>query len=172
MPLLDSFTVDHTIMNAPAVRVAKTMHSPSGDTITVFDLRFNKPNEEMMGEKGIHTLEHLFAGFMRQHLNSESVEIIDISPMGCRTGFYMSLLGNPTEESVGAAWLAAMRDVLKVNRMEEIPELNEFQCGTFVMHSLDEAKSIAQSIIDQGVGVNKNDDIALSAEKLKALGND
>ena len=40
------------------------------------------------------------------------------------------------------------------------------------MHSLDEAKSIAQSIIDQGVGVNKNDDIALSAEKLKALGND
>lgn len=172
MPLLDSFTVDHTIMNAPAVRVAKTMHSPSGDTITVFDLRFNKPNEEMMDEKGIHTLEHLFAGFMRQHLNSDSVEIIDISPMGCRTGFYMSLLGNPTEESVGAAWLAAMRDVLKVNRMEEIPELNEFQCGTFVMHSLDEAKSIAQSIIDQGVGVNKNDDIALSAEKLKALGND
>ncbi|MDU6442567.1 MAG: S-ribosylhomocysteine lyase, partial [Pantoea sp.] len=25
MPLLDSFTVDHTIMAAPAVRVAKTM---------------------------------------------------------------------------------------------------------------------------------------------------
>ncbi|MBN9931586.1 S-ribosylhomocysteine lyase, partial [Pantoea agglomerans] len=24
MPLLDSFTVDHTIMGAPAVRVAKT----------------------------------------------------------------------------------------------------------------------------------------------------
>ena len=172
MPLLDSFTVDHTIMNAPAVRVAKTMQSPSGDTITVFDLRFNKPNEEMMGEKGIHTLEHLFAGFMRNHLNSDSIEIIDISPMGCRTGFYMSLLGSPTEEQVGEAWLAAMRDVLAVNRMEEIPELNEFQCGTFVMHSLEEAKQIAQGIIDQGIGVNKNADIALSAERLKALGNE
>ena len=27
---------------------------------------------------------------MRDHLNEDGVEIIDISPMGCRTGFYMS----------------------------------------------------------------------------------
>lgn len=171
MPLLDSFTVDHTIMNAPAVRVAKTMTSPSGDTITVFDLRFNKPNESMMGEKGIHTLEHLFAGFMRNHLNGNGVEIIDISPMGCRTGFYMSLLGAPSEERVAKAWLASMQDVLNVQRMEDIPELNEYQCGTYVMHSLEEAKEIAQDIIKHGIGVNKNTDIALSEEKLKALGN-
>ena len=38
MPLLDSFTVDHTRMEAPAVRVAKTMNTPHGDAITVFDL--------------------------------------------------------------------------------------------------------------------------------------
>ena len=69
MPLLDSFTVDHTRMEAPAVRVAKTMNTPHGDTITVFDLRFCVPNKEVMPEKGIHTLEHLFAGFMRDHLN-------------------------------------------------------------------------------------------------------
>jgi len=171
MPLLDSFTVDHTIMNAPAVRIAKTMTSPSGDTITVFDLRFNKPNEAMMGEKGIHTLEHLFAGFMRNHLNSDSVEIIDLSPMGCRTGFYMSLLGAPSEETVAEAWLAAMNDVLNVERMEDIPELNEYQCGTYIMHSLDEAKAIAKKIIDSGVGINKNSDIALSDQTLKSLGN-
>ena len=40
MPLLDSFRVDHTKMNAPAVRVAKQMKSKSGDIITVLDLRF------------------------------------------------------------------------------------------------------------------------------------
>jgi len=172
MPLLDSFTVDHTIMNAPAVRVAKTMTSPSGDTITVFDLRFNKPNESMMSEKGIHTLEHLFAGFMRNHLNGDGVEIIDISPMGCRTGFYMSLLGTPSEDRVAKAWLASMKDVLNVERMEDIPELNEYQCGTFIMHSLEEAKEIAQEIIDHGIGVNKNADIALSEDTLKSLGNE
>jgi len=30
MPLLDSFTVDHTRMAAPAVRVAKTMKTRTG----------------------------------------------------------------------------------------------------------------------------------------------
>lgn len=172
MPLLDSFTVDHKIMKAPAVRVAKTMSSPSGDTITVFDLRFNKPNESMMGEKGIHTLEHLFAGFMRDHLNGNGVEIIDVSPMGCRTGFYMSLLGAPSEERVAEAWMKAMKDVIAVERMEDIPELNEYQCGTYMMHSLEEAQDIAKDIIENGIGVNKNEDLKMSAETLRSLGNE
>ncbi len=172
MPLLDSFTVDHTIMNAPAVRIAKTMTSPSGDTITVFDLRFNQPNHDMMGAKGIHTLEHLFAGFMRNHLNSVDVEIIDISPMGCRTGFYMSLLGTPAEDQVAEAWMAAMKDVLAVEKMEDIPELNEYQCGTYTMHSLEDAQEIAKKIIDSGIGINKNEDLKMSAEVLRSLGNE
>ncbi len=171
MPLLDSFRVDHTIMPAPAVRVAKTMKSPSGDVITVFDLRFCVPNEKMLGERGIHTLEHLFAGFIREHLNSDTVEIIDVSPMGCRTGFYMSLLGNPDEQTVAAAWKAAMEDVLKVQTQNDIPELNEFQCGTYQMHSLEEAKQIAQDILNSEIGVMSNEKLFLSDDKLNSLGN-
>lgn len=167
MPLLDSFTVDHTRMNAPAVRVAKTMTTPGGDTITVFDLRFCRPNEEILTERGIHTLEHLFAGFMRDHLNGQDVEIIDISPMGCRTGFYMSLIGTPDEEKVAASWLAAMDDVLKVESQNQIPELNEYQCGTYAMHSLEEAKAIASDIKDRGVGVNSNDQLKLDPKFLE-----
>lgn len=166
MPLLDSFTVDHTIMKAPAVRVAKTMQTPKGDTITVFDLRFCVPNEEILSERGIHTLEHLFAGFMRQHLNGENVEIIDLSPMGCRTGFYMSLIGQPDENAVAKAWLAAMNDVIGVKEKADIPELNIYQCGTAEMHSLEEAQDISKNIVDRGIGVNKNDDITLSKEFL------
>ncbi|HIF9186612.1 TPA: S-ribosylhomocysteine lyase [Photobacterium damselae] len=169
MPLLDSFTVDHTKMQAPAVRVAKTMQTPKGNTITVFDLRFCRPNNEILSERGIHTLEHLFAGFMRQHLNSDTVEIIDISPMGCRTGFYMSLIGEPQETVVAQAWLDAMQDVLLVDSQDKIPELNEYQCGTYAMHSLAEAQAIAQSIVTAGVGVNQNDDLALPAEMLVQL---
>jgi len=171
MPLLDSFLVDHTKMPAPAVRVAKTMKTPCGDTITVFDLRFCKPNQEIMGERGIHTLEHLFAGFMREHLNGNDVEIIDISPMGCRTGFYMSLIGTPDEQRVAEAWKASMEDVLKVKRMEDIPELNEYQCGSYRMHSLEEAQQIARTILKRGIGVMKNEDLALSPEMLRQLGN-
>ena len=169
MPLLDSFTVDHTIMQAPAVRIAKTMQTPGKDTITVFDLRFTIPNKDILSEKGIHTLEHLYAGFMRDHLNSERVEIIDISPMGCRTGFYMSLIGSPSEEQVKQAWLASMQDVLEVKDQSDIPELNEYQCGTYSMHSLTEAKEIALHVIDAGIGINKNVDIALSEAQLKQL---
>jgi S-ribosylhomocysteine lyase len=169
MPLLDSFTVDHTRMAAPAVRVAKTMNTPHGDTITVFDLRFCAPNKEVMPERGIHTLEHLFAGFMRNHLNGDGVEIIDISPMGCRTGFYMSLIGTPDEQRVASAWKAAMADVLKVDDQNKIPELNEYQCGTYEMHSLDEAQDIARHIIEHDVRVNHNDELALPADKLQEL---
>lgn len=171
MPLLDSFLVDHTKMPAPAVRVAKTMQTPCGDTITVFDLRFCKPNKEIMGERGIHTLEHLFAGFMREHLNGDDVEIIDISPMGCRTGFYMSLIGAPDEQRVAEAWKASMEDVLKVERLEEIPELNEYQCGSYRMHSLEEAHDIARTVLERGIGVMKNEDLALSETLLRQLGN-
>ncbi len=167
MPMLESFLVDHTKMIAPAVRKAKTMLSPSGDTITVFDLRFCRPNHEILSQEGIHTLEHLFAGFMRDHLNGQSVEIIDISPMGCRTGFYMSLLGKPSKKRVAKAWKKAMRDVLAVQRKRDIPEINIYQCGTCRMHSLKEAKKIARSVLDRGIKRMKNRDLTLDPALLK-----
>lgn len=167
MPLLDSFTVDHTKMKASAVRVAKKMSSPSGDAITVFDLRFTRPNKEMLSEKGIHTLEHLFAGFMREHLNSKDVEIIDISPMGCRTGFYMSLLGTPKKKEVAKAWKKSMEDVLAVKSESDIPELNIYQCGTCKMHSLKEAQEIAQKVLDKGIGTMNNKKLKMSKKQLQ-----
>jgi len=174
MPMLDSFMVDHTIMNAPAVRVAKTMKTPKGDTITVYDLRFVKPNKEILSSEGIHTLEHLFAGYMREHLN---YEIIDISPMGCRTGFYMSLIGEPKNEEIIKAWEESMKDIINTN---DIPEANIYQCGSCYMHSLNKAKEIAKTILDRGIGVMDNDKLALKGkvanvcdvdkEKVKTLG--
>ena len=166
MPLLDSFTVDHTIMPAPAVRKAKGMKTPSGDDITVFDLRFVKPNQEILSSEGIHTLEHLFAGFMREHLNSDKVEIIDISPMGCRTGFYMSVLGTPDEEIVVDAWEASMKDILKVEKQEDIPELNIYQCGTYKMHSLADAKEIASTVLRRDIDIMDNEALKLDLSKL------
>lgn len=168
MPLLDSFTVDHTIMPAPAVRKAKGMKTPSGDNITVFDLRFYQPNKKHMTTEGAHTLEHLFAGFMRDHLNSDTVEIIDISPMGCQTGFYMSLIGTPDEASVAKAWEASMKDVLNVEKQNDIPELNVYQCGTYKMHSLEDAKGIATDILQAGIGVMDNEALKLDLSKVEA----
>ncbi len=166
MPLLDSFTVDHTIMPAPAVRRAKGMKTPKGDDITVYDLRFCRPNEAILSQEGIHTLEHLFAGFMRDHLNSTATEIIDISPMGCRTGFYMSVIGTPPETQVAQAWSDSMRDILAVETQNDIPELNLYQCGTCAMHSLADAKAIAKDILSHTIGVMDNDALKLDLSKL------
>jgi len=168
MPLLDSFKVDHTKMKAPAVRIAKTIKSPKGDTISVFDLRFVKPNGEIMSSKGVHTLEHLFAGFMRDHLNGAEVEIIDISPMGCRTGFYMSLIGKPKESEVVSAWEASMKDILQVKKRKDIPELNIYQCGSCKLHSLKLAKKIAKDVLKRGIKAMKNDELKLDAKKLES----
>lgn len=161
MPLLESFMVNHTIMPRPAVRLAKQMHTPKGDSIRVFDLRFCHPNKEIMSERGIHTLEHLFAGFMREHLQES--EIIDISPMGCRTGFYMSTIGEPSQESIAQAWRDSMEDILATN---EIPEQNVYQCGTCSMHSIVEAKKIARFILDKEIGVMDNKALALDINTL------
>jgi len=169
MPLLDSFTVDHTKMPAPAVRVAKHMSTPNGDNLTVFDLRFCRPNRDILSSEGIHTLEHLFAGFMRDHLNGDDVEIIDLSPMGCRTGFYMSVIGTPKKKKVVKAWKKSMKDVLNVASQDDIPELNIYQCGTYKMHSLDDAKAIAQKVLDKGIGTMSNKDLTLSKKILKGL---
>ena len=167
MPLLDSFTVDHTIMPAPAVRRAKGMKTPHGDDITVFDLRFCRPNEAILSQEGIHILEHLFAGFMRNHLNSSTTEVIDLSPMGCRTGFYMSVIGCPSEEDVVKAWEASMNDVLAVESQNDIPELNLYQCGTYKMHSLEDAKAIATEVLRKDIDIMDNDALKLDLSKVE-----
>jgi S-ribosylhomocysteine lyase len=154
-------------MPAPAVRKAKGMKTPKGDEITVFDLRFVRPNEEILSSEGIHTLEHLFAGFMRDHLNSKDTEIIDLSPMGCRTGFYMSVIGSPDEEVVVKAWEASMKDVLNVKEQKDIPELNIYQCGTYKMHSLEDAKAIATAVLRKDIDIMDNDALALDLSKVE-----
>ncbi|OPZ76989.1 MAG: S-ribosylhomocysteine lyase [Alphaproteobacteria bacterium ADurb.Bin438] len=161
MPLLDSFKVDHTKMGAPSVRIAKLMQTKSGDDITIYDLRFCRPNHDMLPEKGLHTLEHLFAGFMRDFLNNDKIEIIDISPMGCKTGFYMSVIGKPIEEDVKNAFLKSMMEIAKLDDDAEIPASNELQCGSCALHSMVEAKQIATNIVKQGISINKNKDLEL-----------
>lgn len=61
-----------------------------------------------MPEYCIYTLDYLLAGFMSNNLSGIGVEIIYISPMGCRLGFCVFLINAPEEQRVA--------DVLKVKR--------------------------------------------------------
>ncbi len=166
MPMLDSFLVDHVKMPSPGLRIAKKVKTPKGDIITVYDVRFAKPNKEIIDEKAMHTLEHLFAGFMRD--NMPDFDIIDISPMGCRTGFYMSIIGEPENEKVIEAWKKSMQNILET---DTIPEANVYQCGSCYMHSLKGAKKVAEHILDKEIVIMNNEDLKLNPNDIKNICN-
>jgi len=142
MPLIESFTVDHTVMNAPQVRKAKEITGPVGDLVEVYDLRFLKPNvPEVMETATVHTLEHLIATYMREKMDN----IIDVSPMGCRTGFYMSVFGEHKEEEIKEVLIYALNKILNTR---EIPGATPKECGNYIDHSLQGAKKMSKKVIE------------------------
>ena len=144
MVKVESFQMDHTKVKAPFVRKCGLFLGKKGDTVSKFDLRFIQPNQGVMEKSGIHTMEHLLAGYLREKLE----DIIDISPMGCRTGFYMVAWGDLTEDSVADGLEYALKMVIET---EEIPAANELQCGNYRDHSLELAKSYAREVLEKGL---------------------
>lgn len=179
MPVLDSFKVDHTKMdNAPFLRVSKVIDvSNCSKNVIVYDFRFVVPNKEKLPEKGLHTYEHLFADYLRRNiknlkLHNDGVEVIDISPMGCRTGFYGSFIVPKDTDvdfltrMISQAWVRSAQDIFNYcNSNDTIPEANKYQCGSYRMHSLEEAKEISKKLIEEGISIVDNDDILLEEYK-------
>ena len=139
---VESFNLDHRTVSAPYVRVADRKELPHGDVITKYDVRFTQPNVAHLEMPAIHSLEHLFAEHSRNH--SESV--IDFSPMGCQTGYYLILQGEPDVASVIELIAATLTDVLGAT---EVPAANEVQCGWGENHSLDAAQEAARAFLAQ-----------------------
>lgn len=138
--IVESFTMDHTKVNAPFVRKCGIVTTPKGDIITKFDLRFTQPNVHIMPTGAVHALEHLLAGYIREELN----DVIDISPMGCRTGFYLILVGEATEKEVAKALINALDKVIEA---DEVPAANAVQCGNYRDMSLFGAKEYAEEVL-------------------------
>lgn len=138
MKKIASFTIDHTIL-------PKGMYTSriDGDCVT-YDIRTRKPNKEtVMENAAIHTLEHLFATFVR---NSEfSSDVIYFGPMGCRTGFYFIVRDNVTPKQA----IELTKDALRfcADFEGEIPGSTEKECGNYRDHDLDGAKKEAAEML-------------------------
>lgn len=143
MPQIESFQLDHRKVVAPYIRKAGVLNGEKGDIVTKFDLRFLQPNKEAMPTASLHALEHLLAGFLREHLDN----VIDLSPMGCRTGFYLILWGDVEPETVKSALEASLKQVLDV---KEVPAANDLQCGNYRDLSLFGAKEYVKVVLDKG----------------------
>lgn len=139
---VESFNLDHTKVKAPYIRLAGVKEGKNGDEIRKYDIRFCQPNKEHMEMPALHSLEHMMAEFSRNY----SEQIVDISPMGCQTGFYLSLVNHDDYEDVLNLVEKTLKDVLTAT---EVPACNEVQCGWAASHSLEGAKEIAKKMLAQ-----------------------
>lgn len=147
MPSVESFDLDHDAVVAPYVRHCGVHHVGSDGVVNKFDIRFCQPNKQAMKPDAIHTLEHLLAFNIRTHSEKyDHFDIIDISPMGCQTGFYLVVSGDPTVTEI----IDLMEDTLKdAVEIVEIPAANEKQCGQAKLHDLEGAKRLMNFWLQQ-----------------------
>ncbi|MGG6839606.1 UNVERIFIED_CONTAM: S-ribosylhomocysteine lyase [Mammaliicoccus sciuri] len=137
---VESFNLDHTIVDAPFVRLAGIKEGLNGDVIHKYDIRFKQPNKEHMEMPALHSLEHLMAENIRNHTD----KVVDVSPMGCQTGFYASFINHDDYDDVLAILEATLKDV---EQAIEVPACNEVQCGWAASHSLEGARQLATEFL-------------------------
>lgn len=138
MEKIASFTIDHLRL-LPGLYLSRR-DEKDGVTVTTFDLRFTAPNREpAMDIAGLHTVEHLFATYLR---NSEiKDDVVYFGPMGCRTGCYLLLFGDKTPEEALPYVLGACDFTLAFEG--DIPGAQAAECGNWLEHNLSLAKFYA-----------------------------
>ena len=140
---VESFNLDHRTVAAPYVRVADTKQLPGGDVITKYDVRFCQPNIEHLEMATVHSLEHTMAEKMRDHVDN----VIDVGPMGCQTGFYVTVVNQDAQGGMPAfldTLAATLQDVVDAS---EVPAANEVQCGWAASHALSGAQDAARGFL-------------------------
>lgn len=147
MAEVESFTLDHTKVLAPYVRFITVEKGPKGDKISNFDVRLVQPNVQEIPTAGLHTIEHLIAGILRDHLDG----VIDISPFGCRTGFHLIVWGEPSAKSVAIALKKTFETIVTDVTWADVPATDIKSCGNYKDHSLFSAKEWLKLILEKGI---------------------
>ena len=81
----------------------------------------------------------------------------------------MSLIGEAQGDNVAKSFELALKDIASLDDNAKIPAANPYQCGSCDLHSLQDAKDISKEVLEKGIVVVNNEDIALDPEKLKDL---
>jgi len=140
---IESFTLDHRLVDAPYVRKAGVKNIGGGGQVIKYDVRFTQPNiEPSLSTAAVHSIEHSLATALREHTTG----VIDLSPMGCRTGFYVVVDASvlPDWDTFVALLVTALEDVLLY---ENVPGAVEEECGNYLDHSLSESKQAIKNFL-------------------------
>jgi len=150
MKKIASFTVNHLDL-LRGIYVSRRDTTPSGDTITTFDIRMTEPNRQpALSGKALHTIEHLAATFLRNH-PTWSDKVVYWGPMGCCTGNYLLLMGDYESADI----VPLMRETFEfiANFQGEVPGATPRDCGNYSFMDLDEARSEAQRFLNEVLNV-------------------
>lgn len=139
---VESFNLDHTKVAAPYIRLAGITEGKNGDVIRKYDIRFKQPNEEHMKMDALHSIEHLMAENIRNYTDL----VVDLSPMGCQTGFYLTMINHDDYGDVLHILEKTLNAVLEAT---EVPACNVVQCGWAENHSLEGAKQLAKEMLSK-----------------------
>lgn len=140
--------VDHRIVDAPYVRMISVTEGAKGDRAFAWDFRFTQPNTEHINMAAVHSLEHMIAVFIRNHLPN----VINFGPMGCQTGFYLTVLNYGDYDGMCKIFEATLKDCLAA---KEVPLANIEQCGWAANHTLEGAQHFARRLLEKRDGWQK-----------------
>ncbi|MBR4874432.1 MAG: S-ribosylhomocysteine lyase [Clostridia bacterium] len=133
MKKIASFTVDHRFIN-PGIYISRI----DGD-VTTYDLRTRKPNcGDYMDNLTMHSLEHMFATFVRSSEIGE--DVLYFGPMGCQTGFYL-LVRNADNSAVRKVVLKTLDNIIEYDG--KMFGESEIECGNYKNLSIESAKKEA-----------------------------
>ena len=128
MEKITSFTIDHCRLQ-PGLYVSRK-DRVGAQTVTTFDLRLTKPNDEpVMNTAEVHTIEHLAATYLRNDPDWKD-RVLYFGPMGCRTGFYLLLSGDYESREI----VPLVRDCFRFIRdyRGEVPGACAKDCGNYL----------------------------------------
>ena len=169
MKKITSFTIDHLKLlpglyvsrkdSVPPLTCADDGKVVNSTVVTTFDIRMTNPNEEpVMNTTELHTLEHLGATFLRNHIEYGD-KILYFGPMGCRTGFYLLLIGD--YESGDIIPLIQEMFSFMANYEGEIPGASAKDCGNYLDLNLAMCQYMAKNYLE-----NVLQNITLMPERL------
>ncbi|MCH5220354.1 MAG: S-ribosylhomocysteine lyase [Muribaculaceae bacterium] len=145
MKKIPSFTVNHLKLK-PGIYVSRIDTTPSGDTLTTFDIRLTAPNiEAAVTPQALHSIEHLAATWLRNNPLWKD-KVIYWGPMGCCTGCYLILKGELQPLDIAPLmiemfeWIAGFEG--------EIPGATPQDCGNYTFNDLSEARRVAKRYVE------------------------
>ena len=143
--LIPSFQVEHTRLKR-GVYVSR-VDRVGDQAVTTYDIRVVRPSwATAMDGAAAHTIEHLGATILRNGPIADRV--IYFGPMGCLTGFYLILAGEPEVEKVADLVRGVFTQIRDWKDEDGIPGTGIGECGNPTWHNLERARLTAVGFLN------------------------